>query len=62
VVDRIGVMVAYVYFCDESERRQQTKHLSHEDGIAAAKVMARALTDAAQQGSDEGIRGGSQIS
>ncbi|MGH1572064.1 hypothetical protein ACRAWG_16955 [Methylobacterium sp. P31] len=44
VIDADGRVAAYVYTSDERERRLQTKRLSPEEGIATAKVIARALT------------------
>jgi hypothetical protein len=44
VVDAGGRCAAYVYTAAERERRLQTKRLSPEEGIATAKVIARALT------------------
>ena len=45
VVDRGGVVAAYVYVSDDSERRQQTRRLTRAQGIEVARVIARALTD-----------------
>ena len=45
VVDRGGIVAAYVYVSDDAERRQQTKRLTREQGIEVARVIARALTD-----------------
>ncbi|MHB2205412.1 hypothetical protein [Methylobacterium sp. CM6257] len=44
VMDADGRCAAYVYTAAERERRLQTKRLSPEEGIEAAKVIARALT------------------
>jgi hypothetical protein len=44
VIDTDGRVAAYVYTAAERERRLQTKRLSPEEGIATAKVIARALT------------------
>jgi hypothetical protein len=46
VLDRRGVTAAYVYVCDDEERRQQTKRLTTAQGVETAKVIARALTAA----------------
>jgi hypothetical protein len=44
VIDADGRCAACVYTAAERERRLQTKRLSPEEGIATAKVIARALT------------------
>ncbi|MHB2208254.1 hypothetical protein [Methylobacterium sp. CM6257] len=44
VVDAGGRVAAYVNTAAERERRLQTKRLSPEEGVATAKVIARALT------------------
>jgi hypothetical protein len=44
VMDADGRCAAYIYTAAERERRLQTKRLSPEEGIEAAKVIARALT------------------
>lgn len=49
IVDQIGVTAAYVYICDEPERRRETRRVSREQGIEIAKVAARALTEAGER-------------
>jgi hypothetical protein len=44
VIDAGGRVAAYVYTSADHEQRLQTKRLSPEEGIATAKVIARALT------------------
>jgi hypothetical protein len=44
VIDAGGRVAAYVYTSDDRERRLQTQRLSPEEGIEAAKIIARALT------------------
>lgn len=46
VMDRGDRVAAYIYVSDDRERRLQTKRLSPEEGVKAAKVIARALTEA----------------
>lgn len=46
VMDAGERVAVYIYTCAERERRLQTKRLSPAEGLAAAKVIARALTDA----------------
>ncbi|SDA12798.1 hypothetical protein SAMN02799622_00813 [Methylobacterium sp. UNC378MF] len=46
VVDANGKACAYFYICAERERRLQTRRLSPEEGVEAARICARALTDA----------------
>ncbi|GJD44009.1 hypothetical protein AFCDBAGC_1871 [Methylobacterium cerastii] len=50
VVDAAGVRAFYVYTCAEPERRRNTNRLSPEDGVAVAKIAARALTDQMERG------------
>lgn len=50
VVDRQGKVAFYCYVSAARERRLQTNRLSPEEGLAAAKVCARALTDAIRLG------------
>lgn len=45
VLDAQGKTAVYIYVAAERERRLQTKRLSPEEGLAVAKVAARALTD-----------------
>ncbi|MBN6822854.1 hypothetical protein JRF84_25145 [Methylobacterium organophilum] len=46
VVDANGKAVCYFYTAAGHERRLQTGRLSPEDGVEAARICARALTDA----------------
>lgn len=46
VVDPSDRVAGYIYIVAEPEHRKQTSRLSPEEGLAAAKVLARALTDA----------------
>lgn len=46
VVDANGKAILYAYVCEERERRLQTNRLSPEEGVEAARICARALTDA----------------
>lgn len=55
VIDAHGKVAAYVYIAAERERRLQTNRLSPEEGLAVAKVAARALTDATTPPSAEGL-------
>ena len=50
VVDATGKVAFYVHFGPERERRLQMNRLSPEQGLAAAKVCARALTTAIEAG------------
>ena len=40
----------YVYECAEPERRRNMKRLSPAEGLAAAQIAARALTDRIERG------------
>ena len=46
VMDPSDRVAAYIYVAAERERRVQTNRLSPAEGVAAAKVIARALTEA----------------
>ncbi|WP_267425998.1 hypothetical protein [Methylobacterium sp. GC_Met_2] len=51
VMDAGERVAAYIYVAAERERRIQTNRLSPAEGVEAAKVIARALTDAITGGS-----------
>ncbi len=51
VVDAGEQVAAYIYVAAGQERRIQTKRLSPDEGLATAKVIARALTDTITGGS-----------
>ncbi len=51
VMDVSDKVAAYIYVAAGRERQIQTKRLSPEGGLAAAKVIARTLTDAITGGS-----------
>ncbi len=51
VMDAGDRVAAYIYVAAERERRIQTHRVSPAEGIEAAKVIARALTDAIADGS-----------
>ncbi|KAA0117913.1 hypothetical protein CIW48_27320 [Methylobacterium sp. P1-11] len=46
VVGAHGKSALYVYISADRERRLQTGRLSPEEGVEAARICARALTDA----------------
>ena len=50
MVDAGERIAAYIYVAAGRERQIQTKRLSPAEGLAAAKVIARALTDAIEGG------------
>lgn len=49
VDDAAGRSVAYVYFCDEEQRRVLLKRVTKEQARQIAQATARALTEAAGQ-------------
>lgn len=51
VVDVGDRVAAYIYVAAGRERQIQTKRVSPAEGLAAAKAIARALTDAITGGS-----------
>jgi hypothetical protein len=51
VMDSGDVVAAYIYVAAGRERQTQTRRVSPAEGLAAAKVIARALTDAIERGS-----------
>ncbi|TXM92097.1 hypothetical protein FV222_23690 [Methylobacterium sp. WL103] len=50
VIDNAERVIFYVYVCAEPERRQNMKCLSPAQGLAAAQIAARALTDRIEAG------------
>jgi hypothetical protein len=51
VMDSGDVVAAYIYVAAGRERQTQTRRVSPAEGVEAAKVIARALTDAIKRGS-----------
>ncbi|WP_267424343.1 hypothetical protein [Methylobacterium sp. GC_Met_2] len=51
VMDAGDRVAAYIYVAAGRERQVQTKRLSPAEGLATAKAIARALTDAIARGS-----------
>ncbi|MCJ2015829.1 hypothetical protein MKK84_00040 [Methylobacterium sp. E-065] len=51
VMDTGDRVAAYIYVAAGQERQVQTRRLSPAEGVEAAKVIARALTDAIMGGS-----------
>lgn len=51
VMDTGDRVAAYIYVAAGRERQIQTKRVSPAEGVAAAKVIARALTDTITGGS-----------
>lgn len=49
VMDSGDRVAAYIYVSEDRERRIQTKRVSPAEGVEAAKVIARALTDAIER-------------
>jgi hypothetical protein len=50
VMDAGDVIAAYIYVAAGRERQTQTRRVSPAEGVEAAKVIARALTDAIERG------------
>ena len=50
VIDGAERVIFYVYVCAEPQRRQNMKRLSPAQGLAAAQVAARALTERIERG------------
>lgn len=51
VMDSGDVVAAHIYVAVGRERQTQTRRVSPAEGVEAAKVIARALTDAIKRGS-----------
>lgn len=50
VVDRLGTILAYVYFEDEPERQKLLRRLSKAQAIQAARIAGQALRAAVDAG------------
>jgi hypothetical protein len=50
-MDSSNQIAAYIYVAAGRERQTQTRRVSPTEGVEAAKVIARALTDAIKHGS-----------